>query len=78
MLDFPCMNVTINKTIPIPARLRKQWQGSRVIITASNDRMVISRIKVTKPKGELLDRLLEAGKKISKKNLRDAITAARR
>lgn len=61
-----------NRTITLPKRLKKLFEGAEVIILPFQDGIYIK--KISKPSlKDLRPKLLKFGKMISKRDLRDAI-----
>ena len=66
-----------NQAIKLPKQLALLWQGKEVLIRASEDTIMIKKLKTTKL-AEIEDRLKEIGKKITKKDIKKAIKLARK
>jgi len=66
-----------NQAIKLPKQLALLWQGKEVLIRASEDTIMIKKLKTTKL-AEIEDRLKEIGKKITKKDIEKAIKLARK
>jgi len=66
-----------NQMIKLPKNLASLWQGKEVLIRASEDTIMIKKLKTTKL-AEIEDRLKEIGKKITKKDIEKAIKLARK
>ena len=66
-----------NQAIKLPKQLALLQQGKEVLIRASEDTIMIKKLKTTKL-AEIEDRLKEIGKKITKKDIEKAIKLARK
>ena len=66
-----------NQAIKLPKQLALLWQGKEVLIRASEDTIMIKKLKTTKL-AEIEDRLKEIGKKITKKDIEKAIKLTRK
>lgn len=68
-----------NGTITLPKSLSKPWQGADVFVRASEDTIVIKRISRA-PFWDIWQeiKMKGLGKKISQKDIKDAIAWARR
>ena len=63
----------------LPAKLRKRWKKSRVYYTASDDTLVVKRVRpaIVDYEAALAD-FQKLGKLVSRKEVREAIAAARK
>ncbi len=70
------MTVKAERVKQLPSALRKKWKGADVFVLSTNNVFIAQRIQKSPPR-LLLDRMKEAGKKISTNDIRRAIQAAR-
>lgn len=68
--------VTIKEDIPLPKGLRARWRNAEVLLSATDDTIMIKRV-APPAWGDLIPKLRKAGKSISKKVVDDAITWSR-
>lgn len=66
-----------NGVIILPKKIRKAWEKAEVFITGGRDTILIKKVSLP-PLSQMLDEFRKIGKKITKKDVKEAIEWARR
>lgn len=76
MLSYECMITKLTKSIPIPIKFLKRWQGVKVFIGGGEDVLIVKKIQQTD--SDVLKRLKIVGRSIKKSDLTKAMVSARK